>query len=180
MPRSGCMTKVRFNMKADILKPLGAPETVIDVNTQGELGHWEYRQNEDSGAIERVWVDDPGTIDVDEGAYQPGIIRGVPLLARGIIDGGIRVAGTTERFSSVYEAVDFVKATFPKSVNITNRDRVTNVRNNDGVIVWKEEQIPGAPATVFNVMGVTPVMDPFSKLMEYAVLLQRAEVQSAS
>lgn len=174
--RSGCLTKVRFNMKCDIIKPLGAPETVIDISTEGTLGHWEYRQNIDSGAIEKKWIDDPSTPDIDE-EYTPGLIKDAPVMARGIIDGGIRVSGTTERYSTVLETVDYVTATFPKNVNVTLRDRVTNIRNNFGEVIWKEEQIPGAPATVFNVQGLTPIMDPWGHLLEYQTLLQRAEVQ---
>lgn len=179
MYRKGCLLSVRFNMKCDIIKPLGAPETIIDINSQGELGHWAYQQNEDSGAIERVWIDDPTTV-VDESDYTPGIVHNAPLTAHGISDGGIRVAGTTERYSAVLDQVDYIQAIFPKGINVTNRDQVTNIRNKWGEVIWKEEQMPGAPATVFNVMGVIPTTDPFGNIMDMHVLLQRAEVQDAS
>jgi hypothetical protein len=163
-------------MRCDILKPLGAPETVIDVSTSGTLGHWEYRQNEDSGAIEKYWVDDLTTPDIDE-AYTPGVIHDAPLTAHGIVTTGLRGAGNSEVFNAVLEEVNYVKATFPKGVNITVRDRVRNIRNKTGEVIWKEDQMPGGPPTIFNVMGVTPVMDPWAKVLEYAVLLQRSEVQ---
>ena len=158
-----------MGMRADVLKPAGAP---VDTST----GEWTWVQDPDSGAIVRDWVDDPNTTE-DESS--PTRINNVPVMARGILDGGIRVAGTTERFDEVYENVDWVKATFPKGTKITKRDRVTNIRNaRTGVVIWREEEINGAPPTIFNVMGVTPITDPFSNVLEVNVLLQRAEVQS--
>lgn len=167
---------MRFNMKCDIIKPLGAPETVIPGVPPTELGVWQYQQNEDSGALERVWIDLP-TTPVDESTFEPGIIRGVPVLAHGIADGGIRVAGTTERYAAVLDQVDFVQATFPAGTNITSRDVVTNIRNKWGEIIWKEEQMQGQPATTFEVTGVIPTTDPFGHIMDYHVLLKRSEVQ---
>lgn len=158
-------------MICDIIKPAGAPETNADPNS----GIWVYEQDPDSGAILRRWMDDPATPQIEGRGV---LIRDVPLMARGVIDGGIRVAGTTERFSETYENVDWVKATFGKGTSITKRDQITNIRNKrTGELLWREEEITAAPATVFNVMGVTPVFDPFSRLVEYAVLLERAEVQ---
>lgn len=169
-----CLTSARFNMIADILKPAGSPGTASELSAG-----WEYQQDEDSGAILKVWVDNPVTDLVDESTIVQARITDVPLIARGIIDGGIRVAGTTERFSDVYQNVDYVKATFPKSVSITKRDRVTNIRvKRTGEVPWREEEMNSYPPTIFNVMGVTPVLDPFGTLLEYAVLLERAEIQS--
>lgn len=160
-------------MMCDIIKPAGSPENNINPDDTT----WEYYQDPDSGAIVKRWYDDASTPDVDE--RRSGLlIPNVPLMARGVIDGGIRVAGTTERFSDTYENVDWVKATFGKNTRITKRDQVTNIRNKrNGELLWREDEISGSPATTFNVMGVTPVFDPFSRLVEFAVLLERAEVQ---
>ena len=173
-----CMTSARMNMTCDIIKPAGAPLTTD--GSQPSAGSWQYRQNEDSGAIERMWIpDDVSTPNVNEG-FVGTVLNNISLIARGVIDGGIRVAGTTERFSEIYENVDWVKATFPKGVPLTKRDRVTNIRNKRGKeLIWREEELDGSPATIFNVMGVTPVLDPFGQLVEQNVLLQRASVQDA-
>lgn len=165
-------------MVCDIIKPAGAPEN--NANPVDEDSSWEFQQDPDSGAIVKRWKDDPNTFGVNE-RRNGLIVPNVELMARGIIDGGIRVAGTTERFGNEYQAVDYVKATFGPGTSITKRDQVTNIRSKrdiNGPPVWREEEISGFPPTVFNVMGVTPVFDPFSNLVEYAVLLERAEVQS--
>lgn len=164
-------------MVCDIIKPAGAPEN-NSVETPGDSS-WEYQQDPDSGAVVKRWSDDLNTPLINE-RRNGLIIPNVELMARGIIDGGIRVAGTTERYGNEYVAVDFVKATFGPNTMVTRRDQITNIRSKrdlNGPAVWREEEISGFPPTVFNVMGVTPVFDPFSNLVEYAVLLERSEVQ---
>lgn len=166
-----CLTGATFNMTATVLKPEGAPETAGGDATKS--GHWTYTQDPTSGAIITKWItttDDPLT-DRDES----GLLR-IRCSVRGIIDGGIRVAGTTERFSDKYESVDWAKMTFPNGISITKRDRITNVRNAKGELVWTEEESTNSP-TIFNVMGVTPVLDPFSRVLYNTALLERAEVQ---
>lgn len=174
MPRA-CLTSARFSMLCDILKPAGAPES-DPAYDQNPSDNWEYYQDPDSGAINKRWVDDPNTV-VNEGRAR-AIIPNVPLMARGVLTSGIQGAGSTERFDEIYHNVDWVKAVFGKNTNITKRDQITNIRTKrNGELVWKEEEISGYPATTFDVMGVTPVFDPFSNLVEYSVLLQRSEVQ---
>lgn len=167
-----CLTGARFNMEASVLhQEVDNPATIID-----ESGSWVNRQDPDSGEIIRVWLpatpDDPDTPLVDETTFET-----FPCIARGIIDGGIRVAGTTERFDEMYEGVDFVRIQFPASVKLSRRDRVTNIRGSNGEIIWREYDQPDAPPTVFNVNGATPIIDPFGNHMEYMVLLERAEIQ---
>jgi hypothetical protein len=167
-----CITSARFNMTATVLTQ---DELVIDsTNPDGSVvGHWENKQDPETGEIVRVWVvedTDPVTPGVQE--------KKVKCIVRGILDGGIRVAGTTERYTpqGILESVDFVKMQFPASVIITKRDRVTNIANRKGIIIWREEEFDNAP-TVFDVQGVTPVVDPFGTLVEWTALLQRSEVQ---
>lgn len=165
----GCLRSARFNMRATLLRTATNP-------TPGETAwHWEWVQDPESGTPIQVRVeDDVTTPDVDEalaGTQQ------FDVMARGVIDGGIRVAGTTETFDEVYTATDWVKITYPASVKITRRDKVTNIRHYDGgPIIWVEEENDNAP-TIFNVKGITPVVDLFGKHVENFALLERAEVQ---
>lgn len=164
MPRNGCITSVRYAMVCDILSPSGAPADTT--------GQWVYTQNPESGAIEQKWVDDAGTVEV-EGVTRKDIL----LFAEGVLDGGIRVAGTTERFTREYENVDFVKAVFPSDTIISKRDKVINIRSRkNGEVLWREEEIDGWPPTTFNVLGVTPVLF-LGNIIEKSVLLERSEVQ---
>lgn len=178
--RGGCLTGARFNMQATLLHQWDdyVPEGDIDLD---EYGTWVNSQDPLTGEIIRVWkpYDNPTTPTVNEDTLSIGTIN---CLARGIVDGGIRVAGTTERFGDTYENIDYVKMWVPAGVRVSKRDRVTNIRDPRGNIIWRDEEftdprsnIP-AKATTFNVNGVTPLFDAFNKHTENFVLLERVEV----
>ncbi len=162
-----CLLSSRFNMRATVLRQSGTNPQ------ENPGGHWETRQDPDSGAIERVWVPDE---DSDEPGNQTLVIN---CMVRGVTNGGIRVAGTTQRYSELYENIDWATMTFPKSVTLTKRDRITNISNSKGETIWTEEEMDGNPPTVFLVMGATPVVDPFGNHIENTALLQRAQVQTS-
>lgn len=171
-----CLTSARFNMRADVLKQGTDPAPPPD-----EFGEWVQEQDPLTHEIIRVWKpfevtpDDPTTP-----TYDPSFMS-VPCIARGIVDGGIRVAGTTERWGELYQNVDYVRMVFPANFVITKRDRITNIRNRAGQILWKDEETDptatgGWRSTVFEVMGVTPVPDPWGRHIENVAMLSRAEV----
>jgi hypothetical protein len=120
------------------------------------------RQDPDSGEVRKYWT---------------VAKQGVPCTFHGILEGGIRVAGTTERFGNIYENIDWAKMEFYSGEPITKRSQITNVRNLRGVIIWREEEMEGAPPTVFDVQGVTPIVDSMGNNSENTALLQRHEVQ---
>ncbi|WXW92546.1 head-to-tail stopper [Streptomyces phage Enygma] len=160
-----CLIGSRFNMRATVLRQSGTNPQ------ENPGGHWETVQDPDSGAIERVWVP-------DEDSTTPGSqTLVINCMVRGVTNGGIRAAGTTQRFSEIYENVDWAIIQFPASVVLSKYDRVTNISNSKGQLIWREEEINQAPATVFQVMGSTPVIDPFGNHIENTALLQRAQVQ---
>lgn len=137
-----------------------------------EYGTWVESQDPLTGQVVRIWVpsDDPNTPVVD--------VYNIPCLVRGIVDGGIRVAGTTERFGDTYMNIDYAKMWVPANVRITKNDRITNIADKHGHIRWIDEESAVDPnrATVFNVNGVTPLFNAFNELTEWFVLLERAEV----
>ena len=165
-----CLTSARFNMTATVLTQGEYPTT----DDPDSLGDWVNRQDPETGEIIRVWVPK----EVDEDGDNVMEVKEVSCMVRGILDGGIRVAGTTERITpqGIVESVDFVKMQFPAHETITKRDRVTNITNRDGVVLWREEESHNSP-TIFDVMGVQPVVDPFGNLIEWSALLQRSDPQ---
>lgn len=164
-----CLTGARFNMKADILRQ-GVDNTDTD---DVDEGSWVVRQDPRSGEIKRVWQANDNTT----GNNPDSTLESFSCEARGIIDGGIRVAGTTERFSDMYSGVDYVRISFPANVSINRRDRITNIRDKRGRILWVEEERTDLAPTVFNVVGVTPIIDPLGQHVENVALLERAEAQ---
>lgn len=106
-----------------------------------------------SGEIKRSWVPDATRVNV-------------PCHARSITGGGIRVVGSTERWGASYDDVEVVK--IQTSEPIQKRERVTNIRDRNGNPAWPD---------VFEVYGSMPIMDPFGHIVEYDLLVQRADVQ---
>jgi len=166
------LTSLRFNMQATILRT-AAPGTT-EIPSSG-TGYTKYIQDPDTGQIKEVWVpvdqpDDPET-------PQDESVLVMPCIVRPVVDGGIRVAGTTERIGALYENVDFVIMSFPREIILTKRDRVTDIRDRSGQILWVDEEFEGNPtrSTVFNVNGVSPQLDAFNRHIENRALLERAE-----
>lgn len=165
------LTGTRFTMKADILKPGDVVADPIDIENYGE---WTESQDPLTGEIVKIWVPYPDN-PVDP---RPDVTLGtINCLARGVMDGGVRVGGSTEKFGDTYQNLEFVKLWTPAKTLLTKRDRVTNIRNRNNQIVWLDEEFEGVPkATVFNVSGVIPLYDAFNKHIENFIMLERAEV----
>lgn len=161
----GCLTAARFTMVATVLrqKPLSAPPVT-------PTGLTTY-QDPISGEIIENWSyedDDPETPDSDGTST-----FSVPCVARGIVDGGIRVAGSTERVGDFYQAVDWVKLWVPAKTDIRRSDRITNVKwKKGGETVWLDDE--GNPIQ-FNVNGVVPLFDAFNRPVEKYILMERVD-----
>ncbi len=112
----------------------------------------------DSGEVAREWesIKDPN----------------VPCVARGIQGGGIRVVGSTERWSDIYEDVEIVR--IQTGYPLKKSQRVRNIRAADGTIAWTEDD--GTP-TKFEVVGSSAIFDPFGYIVQYDSLLTRADKQ---
>lgn len=150
-----------------------------DPTTGSENGRYEYVQDPISGARTRVWVPEaPSESNKTEDGYMAG--RRVACSARAILEGGIRVTSTTERYSTrgTLDTVDYINFEFPANEVITRRDRITDIRDRDGNLVWIEEESTSRP-TIFEVTGVSPVTDPFGGHIKNTSLLARADDQSS-
>lgn len=164
-----CITGQRLTMTAEVLRNGAEGDDNVSLD---EAGMWKTQQDEITGEIVRVWVplvasDNPLTVVT------------INCMVRPIVDGGIRVAGTTERFGKEYENVDFVQMHFPTNIIISKRDRITNIRDKKTKeILWKEEEMDKVGgdyrATVFNVNGVNQMFDPFGRMTHQFALLSRA------
>jgi len=170
-----CLLSARFNLTAQIL--VQGEDTRDDTETLNQNGSYQYQQDPDTGALVRRWVAEQD-IDLTQDGNQGVQGSRVPCIVRGVVDGGIRVAGTTERYTpgGLYENVDFARMQFPAGITITKRDKITDIRNIRGDLIWKEEEFDNS-ATVFDVLGVTPIVDPFGNHIENVALLQRSQVQ---
>jgi hypothetical protein len=128
---------------------------------------------------ESGWTgDDWSEPDTDE--EQQFILKDVRCEIRGVIDGGLRLAGTTQNMDEIYENVDWIKGEFPFHVPVTNEMVITNIRGWDGELIWRDEEDEEGGniiATQFNVRGVTPTVDAFSQVIQKHVLAKKVEVR---
>lgn len=178
-----CLSSSLFNMTALVLSPKDDTTDHLDAEDTGSVnGSYEYIQNPISGAMERVWVPAQGDDDNTNTDPLAGPVAGrrIECVARGILEGGIRVTSTTERYSTrgTLEVGDFINFEFPPNEIVTRRDRITDIRDRNGNLIWIEEESTNRP-TIFEVTGVTPVTDPFGTQIKNFSLLSRAQDQES-
>jgi hypothetical protein len=61
---------------------------------------------------------------------------------------------------------------------ITMRHKITNIRNKQNEVIWTELNYPSDTPTVFEVVGVTPIMDPFGVQLGFNIVAKRSENQT--
>lgn len=179
-----CVTSAKYDQTATLLRqgyvsnvlPIDTPE-----NIEEKQGHFRIRKHPLTGEPIREWIeipleDDESTPDINESEQ----VFTFQCQARSVITGGLNSQGTTERWNSKggYENVEFVEIQIPKNVIVTKRDRITNIRDSRGNVIWREEEGGLFTPTVFDVRGVAPSLDPFGSVIEYFALLERSEIQA--
>jgi hypothetical protein len=156
-------------MTAVVLSPAADSNPSTPTTT---VGGWVETQDPESGATIKVWKE----VDIDP--VTPGTQKQViQVLARGIITEGVSAAGATENWNprGNYENIEYVKMTFGRNVELSQRDRITEIRDSSGRLVWQEES--RGTATKFDVNGIIPIMDAFNSHIENVAYLKRSEVQ---
>lgn len=123
-----------------------------------------YRQYEqqdpDTGAMKREWQ------------YQ----RTVDCYAKGIISNSSTSRSSDKQiFNNKYTNEQIIQVR--TSERITMRDKVTNIRDASGNVIWTELNYPSETPTVFEVLGVTPITDPFGNTLGYNSSMKRSENQ---
>jgi hypothetical protein len=61
---------------------------------------------------------------------------------------------------------------------ISLREKITNISDSSGNTIWVEANFPTDTATVFEVMGSTPMTDPFGSVVGYNTSVKRSENQT--
>lgn len=123
-----------------------------------------YRQFEsqdpDTGAIKREW----------------NYHRTVDCHAKGVISNSATTRSSDKQvFGNRYLNDQIIQVrTYQK---LTARDKITNIRDNNGNVIWAEINFPNETPTVFEVIGVTPITDPFGNVLGYNSSMKRSENQ---
>lgn len=123
-----------------------------------------YRQSEtqdfETGAIKREW----------------NFYKTVDCHAKGVISNSATTRSADKQtFDNKYTNDQVIQV---RTIDrLTARDKVTNIRDASNNVLWTEINFPTESATVFEVMGTTPITDPFGHLLGYNSSLKRSENQ---
>lgn len=60
---------------------------------------------------------------------------------------------------------------------LTAREKITNIQSAQGEVIWRELDFPTETPTVFEVIGITPITDPYGNIIAYNSTLKRSENQ---
>jgi hypothetical protein len=128
---------------------------LLDVYKQFDL------QDPDTGSIKKEWQFD----------------RTVPCSAKGIISNSSSSrTGDRQILSNKYTNEQVLQ--IRTSDKITLREKITNIRDTEGTVIWEELNFPTNTPTVFEVMGTTPMTDPLGGVLGYNSTVKRSENQT--
>jgi len=102
-------------------------------------------------------------------------IKTIDCYARGVITESRNRSNDSQKFSNKYSNNQYIEVR--TSDRLTARDKVKNIVDVNGKPIWYELNYPNDTDTVFDVVGTTPIADPFGNVVGYNSSLQRAENQ---
>jgi hypothetical protein len=117
-------------------------------------------QDENTGAIKKEWT----------------FARTVDCHAKGVISNSVTSRnGDRQSFNNKYVNDQVIQV---RTVGrIVLREKVTNIRDSENNVIWAELDYPNDTPTVFEVIGSTPVTDPFGRILAYNTTMRRSENQ---
>jgi hypothetical protein len=117
-------------------------------------------QDDNTGAIKREWT----------------YYKTIPCHAKGVISNSSTSRnGDRQVFDNRYKNDQMIEVR--TSDRLTTREKATNIRNSDNLVIWTEIDFPSDTPTVFEVVGTTPLTDPFGKVLAYSSTMKRSENQ---
>lgn len=126
----------------------------LDVYRQYEI------QDPDTGAIVREW----------------SYYKTIPCHAKGVISNSATTRSSDKQvFSNKYVNDQIIQVRTIE--RLTAREKVTNIRDSRGNPIWQEINYPNETPTVFEIIGTTPMTDPFGSVIGYNSAMKRSENQ---
>jgi len=118
-------------------------------------------QDPDTGAIIKEW----------------NYVDSVDCFAKGVISNSTSSRNSDrQNFDSRYKNEQMIQIRTIQKLNI--RHKITNIKNKNGTPVWTELDYPSETPTVFEIVGVTPITDPFGEILAYNTIAVRSENQT--
>lgn len=118
-------------------------------------------QDPDTGAIIKEW----------------NYYKTLDCSAKGMVSNSTSTrANDRQQLDNRYRNEQMIQLRTAEKINI--RHKVTNIRNKNDEAIWTELNYPTETPTVFEVVGVTPLTDPFGVSMGYNITAKRSENQN--
>ena len=123
-----------------------------------------YRQSDaqdpDTGAIKKDW----------------NYYKTINCHAKGVISNSATTRSSDKQiFDNKYTNDQIIQV---RTIDrLITREKVTNICDQQGNPIWTEINFPTETPTVFEVMGTTPVTDPFGRVIGYNSSVKRSENQ---
>lgn len=95
--------------------------------------------------------------------------------ARGVIQENVNRNLDKQTFGNTYTNNQFIE--IRTSEKLSQREKIKDIRDSSGNIIWYELNYPNNTGTVFEVVGSTPISDPFGSIIAYNASLKRSENQ---
>lgn len=128
---------------------------------QLDLYRVQIDQDANSGEIKRQWI----------------YTETLPCLAKSIISSGVRSPSNDKTIDSNYKVEEILK--IMTLVKLPRNAKISKIRDLNNQILWEEAEISGNPATIFDIVGSTPIIDGFGQILEYETTIQRSDIQNA-
>lgn len=115
--------------------------------------------------------------DSDTGVIKRNFMyyKTIPCYARGIISESSTRNLDKQTFGNKYSNDQHIEVRTGQ--RLTTREKVSNIRDSQGNVIWYELNYPSDTPTVFEVVGTTPITDPFGNVVGYNTSLRRSENQ---
>jgi len=118
------------------------------------------QQDPDTGAIKKEW----------------NYYKTIPCYAKGVISNTATArSGDRQVLGNKYENTQIIEIRTNEKLSM--REKVTNIRTERNEYIWTELDFPSDTPTVFEVIGSTPMTDPFGDVLAWNATLKRSENQ---
>ncbi|NDF30284.1 MAG: hypothetical protein EB150_08850 [Nitrososphaeria archaeon] len=99
----------------------------------------------------------------------------IPCYGRGIVAQNVTRNLDKQVFSNKYENQQYLEVRTME--RLTQREKVGNIKDSEGNPIWIELNYPNDTPTIFEIVGSTPITDPFGSVVGYNTSLKRSENQ---
>jgi hypothetical protein len=117
-------------------------------------------QDENTGAITKEWI----------------YYKTMDCHAKGVISNSATTRSSDRQtFTNRYVNEQMVQIRTVE--RLTHREKISNIRDYKNNVIWVELNYPNDTPTVFEVIGTTPITDPFGNTLGYNTTVKRSENQ---